>query len=74
MPGQFTAMLPGVTSSSKSIFRKKSFPWLVLWALACGALALFADALGISHLRGWIVGAFFVGEVLIYGALDKAEG
>ncbi|THF69798.1 hypothetical protein E7T06_10500 [Deinococcus sp. Arct2-2] len=37
-------------------------------------LSLFADALGIAHLRGWIVGAFFVGEVLIYGALDKAEG
>lgn len=67
-------MLPGVTSPSRSILRKKSFPWLVLWALACGALALFADALGIAHLRGWIVGAFFAGEVLIYGAVDKAEG
>lgn len=60
-------MLFGVTSPSKSGLRKKSIPWLVLWALVCAALALFADALGIAHLRGWIVGSFFVGEVLIYG-------
>ncbi|WP_157451631.1 hypothetical protein [Deinococcus aquatilis] len=62
-----------MTSPSKSVFSQKPFPWLVLWALICGALALFADALGIAHLRGWIVGAFFVGEVLIYGAVNKAD-
>jgi hypothetical protein len=72
MPGQLNCMLLDVTPPSTPIFRKKSVPWLVLWALACAALAFFADALGVAHLRGWIVGAFFVGEVLIYG--NKASG